>query len=106
MKAQRDTPELRRKLANIYREAARLIERKDRAFTCCAVLNAAYGEQWADHYIFDDPYVAAYARLMSVDGASRISGSQFSEAAMDGYGCSQDLRVMALCMAAAITERP
>lgn len=97
----------RRRTAAIYRKAARLIETGERGLSCCAVMHAKHGDhRWVEVNAYTDAACIKYGSIMSKDEGGRVTSWQFTEAEDEGCGNGQDLRILALCFMAAITERP
>lgn len=85
------------KRSEIYREAARLVEMGAEQYSCIAIANAAHG--WArqlpcNEYEESRIYVETFAD--HPDELNRLFSQECEDA--------QDLRILALCLMAAIAE--
>lgn len=88
--------------AATYREAARIVEQENCQFTCWAIAIAGDFENAWDHKQYNPPILTEYVATFS-DGDHNHLQSLFEEE--DGIE-RRNLRVLALCFMAAITERP
>ncbi len=89
-----------KKYAKVYRNAAKLIEDEQQGFSCIAIRDAFTGGS-PYVYCFDEhPIRRLYVRLYAHDQGELHSKIKF----LSGEVKERDLRVMLLCLAAAVAE--
>jgi hypothetical protein len=89
--------------ASVYREAARLIAQDKCGFSCWAIAIAGGFEAEWDRKGYKPPVLTEYVETFTNGGNHVDLQLRFDD---EGDAMATNLRVLALCFMAAITERP